>query len=39
MNFAFVTIFSNISFGADNLKIINGTHSLAIMAEDFSNYR
>ena len=38
MNFAFVTIFSNVSYGADNIKIINGTHSLTIMAEDFSNY-
>ena len=41
MNFAFVNIFylNNASFGVDNVKTINGTYSLKIMAEDFSNYR
>ena len=41
MNFAFVKIFylNNVSFGVDNVKTINGTYSLTIMAEDFSNYR
>ena len=41
MNFAFVNIFylNNVSFGVDNVKTINGTYSLTIMAEDFSNYR
>ena len=29
----------NVSFGADNVKTINNTYSLAILAEDFSNYR
>ena len=40
MNFAFVNIFylDNISFGVDNVKTINGTYSLTLMAEDFSNY-
>ena len=40
MNFAFVKIFylNNVSFGVDNVKTINGTYSLTIMAEDFSNY-
>ena len=40
MNFAFVNIFylNNVSFGVDNVKTINGTYSLTIMAEDFSNY-
>ena len=40
MNFTFVNIFylNNVSFGADNVKSINGTYSLTIMAEDFSNY-
>ena len=40
MNFAFVNIFylNNVSFGVDNVKTINGTYSLKIMAEDFSNY-
>ena len=39
MNFAFVNIFylNNASFGVDNVKTINGTYSLIIMAEDFSN--
>ena len=39
MNFAFVYIFylNNVSFGVDNVKTINGTYSLTIMAEDFSN--
>ena len=40
MNFAFVNIFvsallSNVSFDVDNVKIINGTHSLTNMAENF----
>ena len=41
MNFAFVNIFylNNISFGVANVKTINGTYSLMIMTEDFSNYR
>ena len=30
---------NNISFGVDNVKTINDTYSLTIMAEDFSNYR
>ena len=40
MNFTFVNIFylNNVSLGADNLKSINDTYSLTIMAEDFSNY-
>ena len=40
MNFAFVNIFylNKLSFGVDNVKTINGTYSLTIMAEDFSNY-
>ena len=40
MNFTFVDIFylNNLSFGADNVKSINGTYSLTITAEDFSNY-
>ena len=40
MNFPFVNIFylNNVSFGVDNVKTINGTYSLTIMAEDFSNY-
>ena len=40
MNFAFVNIFylNNVSFGVDNVKTINGTYSLTIIAEDFSNY-
>ena len=40
MNFAFVNIvyLDNISFGVDNVKTINGTYSLTLMAEDFSNY-
>ena len=41
MKFAFANIFylNNVSFGVDNVKTINGTYSLTIMAEDFSNYR
>ena len=41
MNFAFINIFyiNNISFDVDNVKTINSTFSLTIMAEDFSNYR
>ena len=41
MNFAFVNILylNKVSFGVDNIKTINGTYSLTIMAEDFSNYR
>ena len=40
MNFAFVNIFylNNESFDADNVKTINRTYLLTIMAEDFSNY-
>ena len=40
MNFAFVNRFylNNVSFGVDNVKSINGTYSLTIMAEVFSNY-
>ena len=40
MNFAFVNMFylNNVSFGVDNTKIISGTYSLTIMAEDFSSY-
>ena len=40
MNFAFLDLFylNNVSFGVDNVKTINGTYSLTIMAEDFSNY-
>ena len=40
MNFAFVDILylKNVSFGVDNVKTINGTYSLTVMAEDFSNY-
>ena len=40
MNFAFVDIFylKNISFGVYDVKTINGTYSLTIMAEDFPNY-
>ena len=39
MNFTFVNIFylNNVSFDADNIKSINGTYSLTIMAEDMSN--
>ena len=39
MNFAFVNIFylNKVLFGVDNAKTINGTYSLTIMAEDFSN--
>ena len=41
VNFAFLDLFylNNVSFGVDNVKTINGTYSLTIMAEDFSNYR
>ena len=40
MNFAFVNLFylNNVSFGVDDVKTINGTYSLIIIAEDFSNY-
>ena len=40
MNSTFVNIFylKSVSFGADNVKSINGTFSLTIMAEDFLNY-
>ena len=40
MNFAFINIFylNNVSFDVDNVKTINDTYSLMIMAEDFSNY-
>ena len=38
MNFAFINIFyiNNVSFDVDNIKTINGSFSLTIMAEDFS---
>ena len=40
MNFAVVDIFhiSNISIDVDNVKTVNGTFSLTVMAENFSNY-
>ena len=40
MNFAFVDVFylSNISFGVDNVKAVNGKYSLTIMDEHFLNY-
>ena len=40
MNFDFVDIFylKNISFGVYDVKTINGTYSLTIMAENFPNY-
>ena len=40
MNFASVNIFylNNVSFGVDNVKIINGRYSLTTMAEEFWNY-
>ena len=40
MKFAFVNIFylNNVSFGVDNVKTIDSTYSLTIMAEGFSNY-
>ena len=40
MNFAFVNTFflNNASSGVDSVKTINGTYSLAIEAEGFSNY-
>ena len=40
MNFAFINIFyiNNVSFDVDNIKTINSTFSLTIMAKDFSNY-
>ena len=40
MNFAFINIFyiNNVSFEVDNVKTINVTFSLTILAEDFSNY-
>ena len=39
MNFAFINILyiNNVSFDVDYVKTINGTFSLTIMAEDFSN--
>ena len=41
MKFPFVNIFylNNVSFGVGNVKTINGTYSLTIIAKDFSNYR
>ena len=41
MYILYVNIFylKNVSFGADNVKTINNTYSLTIMAQDFSNYR
>ena len=40
INVAFVNIFylNNVLLCIDNVKTINGTYSLTIMAEDFSNY-
>ena len=40
MNFVFVNIFylNSVSFRVDKVKIISGTYSLMIIAEDFSNY-
>ena len=40
MNFAFVNIFflNNVSFGVDNVKTINATFWLTVLAEGFSNY-
>ena len=40
INFAFINIFyiNNVSFDVDNIKTINRTCSLTIMAENFSNY-
>ena len=40
MDFGFINIFylNNASIGVDNVKTINGTFSLGIMAEDFSTY-
>ena len=40
MNFAFVNIFylNSVSFDVDNVKTFNGTYSLTIMIDSFSNY-
>ena len=40
MDFGFINIFylNNASIGVDNVKTINGTFSLGIVAEDFSTY-
>ena len=40
VNFAFINILYiiNVSFSADNVKAINGTLLLTILAEDASNY-
>ena len=40
MNFAFINMFylNNESFVVDNVKTINGTYSLTIMDNNFSNY-
>ena len=40
MNFAFVNIFylNNVSFGVDNIKTINGTYSLTVMADKKYSY-
>ena len=40
MNFAFINIFyiNNVSFDVDNVKTINGTFPLTIIAEDIANY-
>ena len=40
MDFGFINIFylGNASIGVDNVKTINGTFLLGIMAEDFSTY-
>ena len=40
-NFVFINMFyiNNVSFNVDNVKAINGTFSLTIMADEISNYR
>ena len=40
MNFAFVNIFylNSVSFDVDNVKTFNGTYSLTVMTDSFSNY-
>ena len=37
-NFVYILYLNNVSFGAGNVKSINGMYSLTIMTEDFSNY-
>ena len=41
MNFAFINIFyiNKVLIDVDNVKTINGTFSLTIRDENFSNYR